>query len=251
MCRVLLMNKEGEKDIDKIYGLSKYLKYLEDQLGGHGNGFALMKGGKIIRFEKGLNLDVRDIAKEVKKVDYDWFLFHTRLASVGDKTNENCHPFRRGNFILAMNGTERSASFISRIKDITDTEAILDIINKYNLGLPALKCFSSIFMGFYKNKPFVVADNTHNIKIYKNDKNNALIFASNFPVYITKNIYNVNECFSWNGEEFDKSLLTKRNNRFTRTLSYRNLVYHNDLYDQCYFDFEDYSKGESLCKDII
>ena len=89
MCRVLLMNKEGEKDIDKIYGLSKYLKYLEDQLGGHGNGFALMKGGKIIRFEKGLNLDVRDIAKEVKKVDYDWFLFHTRLASVGDKTNEN------------------------------------------------------------------------------------------------------------------------------------------------------------------
>ena len=37
MCRVLLMNKQGEREIEKIYGLDKYLKYLENQLGGHGN----------------------------------------------------------------------------------------------------------------------------------------------------------------------------------------------------------------------
>ena len=57
MCRVLLMNKQGEKEIEKTYGLDKYLKYLEKQMGGHGNGFALMKNGKIIKLEKGVNLE--------------------------------------------------------------------------------------------------------------------------------------------------------------------------------------------------
>lgn len=43
MCRVMLMNKAGEKEIEKNYGLSKYLKYLEDQLGGHGNRLCTFK----------------------------------------------------------------------------------------------------------------------------------------------------------------------------------------------------------------
>lgn len=251
MCRVVLMNKEGEKEIDRIYGLARYLKYLEKELGGHGNGFSLMKDGKIIKLEKGLHLDVRDIANEVKKVDYDWFLFHTRLASMGEKTDENCHPFRRGDFILAMNGTEPSASFISRVKDITDTEAILDMADKYKLGLTALKNFSSIFMGFYKNKPFVVADNTRNIKVYKNNEKKAMIFASNFPISIIKNVYSVERCFTWNGEKLDKDLLSKRVIKFTRGFKTRDLIYHNDLYDQCYFDFEDYNnKGERYYAEI-
>ena len=55
MCRVLLMNKQAEKEIEKTYGLDRYLKYLEKQMGGHGNGFALMKKGKIIKLEKGVN----------------------------------------------------------------------------------------------------------------------------------------------------------------------------------------------------
>ena len=54
MCRVLLMNKQAEKEIEKTYGLDRYLKYLEKQMGGHGNGFALMKNGKIIKLEKGV-----------------------------------------------------------------------------------------------------------------------------------------------------------------------------------------------------
>ena len=37
MCRIVLMNKNGEKEIDDNYGLEEYLKYLENQLGGHGN----------------------------------------------------------------------------------------------------------------------------------------------------------------------------------------------------------------------
>lgn len=37
MCRLVLMNKQGEKEIEKQYGLTNYFKYLEDKLGGHGN----------------------------------------------------------------------------------------------------------------------------------------------------------------------------------------------------------------------
>ena len=43
MCRVILMNKQGEREIDKIYGLDQYLKYLEDQLGGHGTRIRIIK----------------------------------------------------------------------------------------------------------------------------------------------------------------------------------------------------------------
>ena len=90
MCRVLLMNKQGEKEIENIYGLDKYLKYLEKQMGGHGNGFALMKDGKVTKLEKGVNLDVRDIANVFRKTDYDWAIFHTRLASIGTISDSNC-----------------------------------------------------------------------------------------------------------------------------------------------------------------
>ncbi len=85
MCRLVLMNKEGEKEIDKKYGLDKYLRYLEKQLGGHGNGYALMKNGEVIIIDKGVNLDVRDIAKILRETSYDWALFHTRLATIRRK----------------------------------------------------------------------------------------------------------------------------------------------------------------------
>lgn len=43
MCRIVLMNKQGEKEIEEIYGLANYFKYLEEQLGGHGNRFCITK----------------------------------------------------------------------------------------------------------------------------------------------------------------------------------------------------------------
>ena len=58
-------------------------------------GVALLKDNKIIKIEKGVKLDVRDIAQLLRKTDYDWALFHTRLASIGTISDENCHPFVR------------------------------------------------------------------------------------------------------------------------------------------------------------
>ena len=48
MCRLVLMNKQGEKEINRRYGLSQYLKYLEESYGGHGNGFIAVKNKKIV-----------------------------------------------------------------------------------------------------------------------------------------------------------------------------------------------------------
>ena len=241
MCRVVLMNKEGEREIEKRYGLSSYFKYLEDQLGGHGNGYALLKNNRIIKFEKGMNLDVRDIAKTIKNTDYDWCVFHTRLKSVGDACDRNCHPFLRGNFLIAMNGTEHSVSFISKIKGITDTEAILDVAEKYHLGLTALKNFSSIFMGFYKGKPFVVADNTHNIRILKNK--NAIVFASSFPIEFNKDIYDTTKCFIWYNGKLPNTLV-KHKKRYYPITFFDDYFFNDGIYSQCYLsNFRDDKKG--------
>jgi len=235
MCRIVLMNKQGERELDKKYGLDKYLKFLEEQLGGHGNGFAMLKNKNIIKLEKGVNLDVRDIADIIRKTDYDWCLFHTRLATIGTRSDENCHPFKRGKFLLAMNGTENSVSFISRVKDITDTEAILDLADKYKLGLVALRNFSSIFMGFYNGKPFVVAGNTMRIRVLNNPKNNAIVFASSFPTVFNQNIFDASECFTWCGGKLPNTLV-KHKKRYFPVSFYDSVIYKNDLYGQCYFE---------------
>lgn len=241
MCRVVLMNKQGEKEIEKIYGLERYLKYLEKQLGGHGNGYSLLKNNKVIKLEKGVNLDVRDIAKTLRNTNYDWALFHTRLASIGRMCDENCHPFKRKNTILAMNGTEHSVSFLSKVTEITDTEAILETMSKYKLGLAALRNFSSIFMGFYNGKPFVVADNTMNIKILNNKHTKAIVFASSFPSKFSWNIYEPIEKFTWYGGELPKNLI-KYKKTYLRNSFFDDYTYHTDLYQQCYLDVLE--KGE-------
>lgn len=206
-------------------------------------GFSLLKNGKVIKLEKGMKLDVRDIAKTIKNANYDWALFHTRLASVGEKSDSNCHPFRKGDTIIAMNGTEKSVSFVSDVKDITDTEAILDIMEKYNLGLTALKKLSSIFVGFQKGKPFVVADNTYNIKVLYNKKNNAICFASTFPTKFRKNIFQPKECFTWFNGEMPKCLVK------AKKFKVKNLV-KKETYDEYYDSIEDFYNEYYGIKDV-
>lgn len=186
----------------------------------------------------------------MQNTDYDWCLFHTRLASVGEKNDNNCHPFRRGDFVLAMNGTEKSVSFVSKVRNITDTEAIIDIANKYNLGLTALKNFSSIFMGFYKGKPFVVADNTYSIRILKNNKTNAIVFASNFPLQFKNNIFDTTSCFTWNGGRLPSSLI-KHKKRYYPVKFWDDYLFSQDIYGQYYFnDFKKDKGGTSNVSNV-
>lgn len=241
MCRLLLMNKSGEREIEKSYGLSNFLQFLEEQMGGHGNGYALMKKGRITALEKGVKLNVKEIARVTRKSNYDWCIFHTRLASVGEKSDNNCHPFRKGTEVMAMNGTEHSVGLVSNVKEITDTEAILDLKVMYKWELPALKKLSSIFVGFSKGKPYIVADNTYNVKLLNNKKNNAIVFASDFPDKMKKNIYEPKKCFIWNDgpidmNEFKKYKKKKLNKRayFEPLPEFGESDYYEDLYAKYY-----------------
>lgn len=243
MCRLLLMNKQGEHEIENKYGLARYLKYLENQMGGHGNGYSLMKKGKIIDYNKGVNLDVRDIAEKMINTDYDWAIFHTRFASVGIKSDKNCHPFIRGNTVLAMNGTEPSVSFVSDTTEMTDTESILDLIYKYHLGISALKRFRSIFVGFANKKPFVVANNTFNIKMLKNDENKALAFASSFPYNFKKNVFEADEHFFWNGGKLP-NVFKKYKRYFYRPVTFKDYGLYEGEFEQIYWGIEAEKGGE-------
>ncbi|MCI8999679.1 MAG: hypothetical protein HFJ26_01780 [Clostridia bacterium] len=137
--------------------------------------------------------------------------------------------------MLAMNGTEHSVGFLSKTIDITDTEAILETMNKYSLGLVALRNFSSIFMGFFQGKPFVVADNTVNIKVLNNNNTKALVFASDFPTKFRSNIYEATERFNWHNEGLP-DILIKYKKRYYSTRYFNDYEYHNDLYGQCYLE---------------
>lgn len=240
MCRLVLMNKEGEKEIDSQYGLENYFQYLEQQLGGHGNGYSLLKNGRIIKTEKGINLNIRDIADVMKKTNYDWAIFHTRLASVGSRCDKNCHPFRRNNTVLAMNGTEQSVSFVSDSTDMTDTETILDLISKYHLELMVLRRFNSIFVGFHKGSPFVVANNTYNLKMLKNGYKKAIVFASSFPS-VFENIYEPSHEFLWQGGKLPYCL---KKHKQRKPIFFNDYIYHNDLYEQCYFEVSNKKGGK-------
>lgn len=143
-----------------------------------------------------------------------------------------------------MNGTEHSVDFLSKTIDITDTEAILETMDKYNLGLAALRNFSSIFMGFLKGNPFVVADNTVSIKVLDNNKTKALVFASDFPSKFTSNIYEATERFTWYNGRLPKTL-TKYKKRHYSPRYFDDYLYHDDLYGQCYIEALNRKGGRS------
>lgn len=198
-------------------------------------GYALMKKGRIIALDKGVKLSVKEIERAIREHNYDWCIFHTRLASVGEKSDKNCHPFRRNTEVMAMNGTERSVDLVSKVKEITDTEAILDLKTMYKWELPALKNLSSIFIGFSRGKPYIVADNIYNIKLLNNQKNNAIVFASDFPEKMKKNIYEPQEEFVWNDgpinmTQFKKYTKKKKEKYVQTTLPYFNTGFKKERF---------------------
>jgi predicted glutamine amidotransferase len=192
MCRLLLSNKSGIDLIEKKYGLEKFMKYLEEACGGQGNGITLVKHEdgkkKIVMFKKGVKYSVKNIIHDIKNKDYDWLLFHTRVKSVGEVSDANCHPFRAKGIYLAMNGTESKFSGLANMIGTTDTEAVLKSVIAFDL--PLLKTLSNLnaaYIGFYGGVPFAVANSKFSCTLRVAKEDDALVFASQFPKEI--------ECF--------------------------------------------------------
>lgn len=183
MCRLLLTNKLGVQHIKEKYGLKELFNHLEKSSGGFGNGFALVKDKKVVFLKKGVYLTNDEIAKIVDKMDYDWLLYHTRIASMGSVCDANCHPFRQGNLVLAMNGTETDFKGVANLFNTTDTEAIAKIITRFRLPIrKVLTKLTGTYVGFINGVAFAVSNSEgyKNLEIVKND-DGALIFASELP----------------------------------------------------------------------
>lgn len=190
MCRLAMFNKEGYNELKNDDKMLSFLDYLEKSNGGHGNGFLLVKDGEIVLYEKGVALSNKKILKRIENIDFDWFMYHTRITSQGKTTNMQCHPFVTidKDFALMMNGTEREFGNIGKLIDTNDTDAIFRVYHALNIDEVNLKGYDSRFMGFRKydgKKGYVFFTNPKNTynglqKMICTDKK-AIVVASSFP----------------------------------------------------------------------
>jgi predicted glutamine amidotransferase len=176
MCRLALMNNAGIRHIEKEYGLENLFNYLEKQLGGHGNGICCIYNDGSYYINKGVELTNKEIADdimaEIKHIK--WIIYHTRLASVGNISDRNCHPFENNGRVMAMNGTERIYTVINH--SLTDTENIL--LSTKNITKET-RDYHSVFLGYENGKVF--ANKNYGSLEYIPCKNGGRIFASTFP----------------------------------------------------------------------
>lgn len=205
MCRHALFNKKGLELIEKEYGgVDYFLNFLVKERGGNGNGLLLFKDGKIIWFNKGLDFTEEMVCDILRSIDFDWALFHSRLATVAKINDANCHPFIFSEKDAAsMNGTEEDyvePRYDDRIGDETDAERVITELFQsgktpeeflINTGL------SSCYLGFFDGKPFAATNYSPNLRFLTRD--DAIIFASDFPwLYNGKDIYDVtSDDFYW------------------------------------------------------
>lgn len=187
--------------IEKKYGMLKLLDYLERQCGGNGNGLALANHNKVFYMRKGVKYKNETIVKQLKTMNWEWCVYHTRVKSVGMVNDRNCHPFKAGNIILAMNGTESGYAGLAHALDITDTQAVLLSVKKFNLDLfDTLKPLSSNFIGFVDGVPFATSPNNYkSYDIAKED--NAIVIASSLPSEFKEVYRPVGKPFVWKGTE--------------------------------------------------
>lgn len=198
MCRLALMNSAGAAEIERRYGLANYFEYLEARLGGHGNGVALVSGGRITLLHKGVDFTTEQAAADILgRVGYwDYAIFHTRLASCGVVCDENCHPFRSGDELLAQNGTEQIFTAWGKATGKTDCEGVLrysGIINDGGTLRETVNQLNSVYVGMCGGKVFAVR-NYGRLEAMKTRDKAALCIGSEFPKGLV----------SYNIESFDE-----------------------------------------------
>lgn len=195
MCRQSIGNKKGYLAIDKNYGgLEHFLSWLIFERGGNGNGIIFIKDNKIFKFKKDIDLNIEEIANDLRTTDYDYALFHTRLATIGSVCRSNVHPFVFSpKFALAMNGGEDcdNIEITNKRPDMTDAEIIAramfesgehpkEFLDKNTTG--------STYTGVHNGRAYVYTRKKETMMLFQ--KGDAFLFSSDFPwQYFGENIY--------------------------------------------------------------
>lgn len=239
MCRLSLLNKEGIEYVEKnLGGIENLFNHLENSFGGHGNGVCIIKNDGTKMLKKGVKLSNKQIAKLVKSnlKDVKWVMYHTRLASMGNITDINCHPFKNAEKVMMMNGTE--SQFAGRIKgNMTDTEHIF-IANghiKANM-FDRVKELKSVFVGYENGKVFITKGQG-SLNLLKYGK--AIVFASEFPseYYSKTNIFESPLTWKEGQKIVMKNLfpIVEVKAKYSRGYSFNNSNYgYEDFYNEYY-----------------
>lgn len=188
MCRLLLGKKETILRYNEKYNILKLLDHLVNELGGHGNGLVLIKDRKIIYYRKGIRYYTDEVYKSMISKDYDYCIFHTRLASIGEISDENCHPFVYNNSCICMNGTMTEYNRYLIKDNITDTEylfnKIKDISDIYKV-VSILQKKKPSFIGCVDGRVYLVKNLS---SIYQwSISNDDFLYASSFIGYESSN----------------------------------------------------------------
>ncbi len=185
MCRLALMNANvlqllGQQELADLFAS------LERAQGGHGNGCAaLWQEATRVAVRKGITLTAAKAAHHLVtfgQADANWLLYHTRMASSGYKTTQNCHPFQAGKLTLAHNGHDDLWSNLGSRLGITDSECITRMWGRLSLPLEALLESDGVFLGFRGAFPFVVKASTYtDLVLAVNRAVGAVLFVSQLP----------------------------------------------------------------------
>jgi hypothetical protein len=215
--------------IEEKYGLEKFLLRLQKECGGHGEGIALSKDNKVFYMRKGVKYKITTIAKQLRTMDWEWCVYHTRVKSVGEISDKNCHPFKSGNIVLAMNGTESGYKGLADALNITDTQAVLLSIRRFNLDLyETLKPLSSNFIGFNDGVPFATSPNNYKSYDIARNEIGAIVIASSLPEEFE--IHEpIGKPFVWTAND---ELKTKKKEKIT--------------YSKSWFSAEDYEPSKAI-----
>lgn len=185
MCRLFLGNKASILAYNKRFGLLNLLQHLEKECGGHGNGYALLKAGKLAGSGKGLKLDSKTIADILLSSSYEYAVYHTRVVSVGSLSDEQCHPFisESTNSALAMNGTIGHLRDIASVLNQSDTQVISFLTSNMSIGdcITTLQQLRAVFVGFQQGIPYV-CKTSGDLEQY----GTSYLYASSFPLEVYK-----------------------------------------------------------------
>lgn len=161
MCRLFISNKKDFYAYDKANGILKLMKHLEKSCGGHGNGYALIREGCVVQCRKGKKLTNEEIYHDIKGCkEWDYVIYHTRIASSGDISDAGCHPFisTDNRNALAMNGTIPELADFANILRSVDSELVFRMVQGYTAKETclALAQLDVIFVGLVNGLPYAV-----------------------------------------------------------------------------------------------
>ena len=165
MCRLFMANIEFL--MSSGIPLEKHLQTLEDRLGGDGNGVAAWSREKGFRIVKRTDLTCKRAAKLIHlwaSEGYEWFFFHTRLATSGGVCDEMCHPFFDSNSktLMAHNGVVSNLTgFWLEDVPVSDTRFLFHLATNYSGNYHrTLYDTSGAFIGIRDNLPYVIKAST-------------------------------------------------------------------------------------------